>query len=177
MYKRQWSENVSRETIPNCWRHSKILPDSWTAQVADEQAVTQATVVEQLQEVLQAWSERSGDRISDNEFISADQFVELDGEAQTEEGFSDAQIVQMVSTQDVDTPEEDDDKPDPVAVMNTTHDQAMSHALKLKEYMLNYSNMYGMDVCNQIDEVCRNINIQTLQKKKQVHITTAWSRM
>ena len=61
--------------------------------------------------------------------------------------------------------------------MSTTHDQAMSHALKLKEYMLHYSNMYGMDVCYQIDEVCRKINIQTLQKKKHVDITTAWSRM
>ena len=26
-------------------------------------------------------------------------------------------------------------------------------------------------------EVCRKINIQTLQKKKQVDITTAWSRL
>ena len=64
----------------------------------------------------------------------------------------------MVSTQDVDTPEEDDDEPDRVAVMNPTYDHAMSHALKLKEYMLHYPNMYGMDVCNQIDEVCRMIN-------------------
>ena len=52
----------------------------------------------------------------------------------------------MVSTQDVDTPEEDDDEPDRVAVMNTTHDQAMSHALKLKEYMLHYADLYGMNV-------------------------------
>ena len=37
--------------------------------------------------------------------------------------------------------------------------------------------VYGMDVCSQIDEVCRKINIQTLQKKKEVDITTAWSRM
>ena len=37
--------------------------------------------------------------------------------------------------------------------------------------------VYGMDICNQIDEVCRKINIQTLQKKKEVDITTAWSRM
>ena len=43
--------------------------------------------------------------------------------------------------------------------------------------MLHHSNMHGKDVCNQIDKVCREINIQTLQKKKQVNITTAWSRM
>ena len=33
-----------------------------------------------------------------------------------------------------------------VALMNTTHDQAMSHALKLKEYMLHYADLYGMNV-------------------------------
>ena len=88
-------------------------------------------------------------------------------------------IYRQHGTQDVETPEPDDDEPEPepVAVMSTTHDQAMSHALKLKGYMLHYSNMYGMDVCSQIDEVCRKINIQTLQNKKQVDITTAWSRM
>ena len=89
---------MSRETIRNYWRHSKILPDSWTAQDADEQALAQATAVEQLQEELQTLSERAGARIRDSELVSADQFVELDGEAHTEEGLSDAQIVQMVNT-------------------------------------------------------------------------------
>ena len=74
------------------------VPDSWTAQDADEQAPAQATAVEQLQEELQTLSDRAGARIRDSEFVSADQFVELDGEAQTEKDLRDALIVQMVST-------------------------------------------------------------------------------
>ena len=150
---RAWTKDVSRETNHNCWCQSKIMPGSWSAHNAVQQAVAQVTAVEQLQEELTTLSERAGDRIADSEFVSAVQFFELDGEAQTEEGLSDAQIVQMVSTQDVDTPEVDDDQPEPVVVMNTTIDQAMAHALKLKERMLHHSNLYGMDVCYQIDEV------------------------
>ena len=74
---RACAEDVSRETVHNCWCHSKILPDSWTAQDADEQALAQATAVEQLQEELQTLSERAGDRIRDNEFVSADQLLSL----------------------------------------------------------------------------------------------------
>ena len=34
-----------------------------------------------------------------------------------------------------------------------------------------------MDVCYQIGEMYRKINILTLQKKKPVDVATAWSRM
>ena len=57
------------------------------------------------------------------QFVSADQFVDLNGEAQTEEGLRDAHIVEMVRKQDEDTPEgdEDDDEPEPSCCTHEHH--------------------------------------------------------
>ena len=44
--------------------------------------------------------------------------------------------------------------------------------------MLHYSNFYCMDGCYQIDDMSRKINVQMLQRKKQIDTdATAWRRM
>ena len=92
-----------------------------------------------------------------------------------EEAVRDEEFVTMVSTQDNDLLDSDDnDDVQPVPIQIITHDQAMVHPLDLKDYILQNSGVHGMALCHQLDECCRQINRPASHSKKHVGTSTAF---
>lgn len=164
-----WTEDVTQTTIRNCWRHSCITPDTWY--VPEAELEQELDPVQQLQGEIVALSQHENSMIAEgDEFIGADTFVELSGEAQTEEELSDEQILQMVSVVPCSAQESDSDIDAPV--MNITYNEAMVHAERLREFTLHYADDFGINVSHQLEQFCRKLGNMRLTKSKQTQVTS-----
>jgi hypothetical protein len=166
---RAWTQDVTRDTIKNCWRHANIAPAAWFAEeVAD---VDQDIAVVQLQAELDELARSAQGRWDESDgVIAAENFVELDGERVVDDSLDDARIITMVTTQGTEEPDSDEGgNPLPVPI---SHGDAMSSVQKLKEYVMQHAETFGVSLCHMLDDVEREISGLTIQSKLQADIRT-----
>jgi hypothetical protein len=142
---RAWTQDVTHDTIINCWRHANIAPAAWFAEeVAD---VDEDVAVVQLQVELDELARSAQGRWDESDgVIAAENFVELDGERGVHDLLDDAQIITMVSTQGTEEPDSDEGgDPLPMPISNS---DAMSSVQKLDEYVMQHAETFGVSLCH-----------------------------
>jgi hypothetical protein len=164
---RAWTQDVTRDTIINCWRHANIVPAAWCAEeVAD---VDEDVAVVQLQAELDELAHSAQGRWDESDgAIAAENVVELDGEREVHDLLDDAQIITMVTTQGTEEPDSDEGG-DPLP-MPISHGDAMSSVQKLKEYVMQHPEAFGVSLCHLLDDVERKFYSLTMKSRSQADI-------
>jgi hypothetical protein len=179
---RAWKENVTAQTIKNCWRKSGLLPDSVLNPPAaadaagmqlqnDDEAVdaeAQLAADPALQELtaaiqhLQALAVQRGLLPEGQELASAEDFVELEGESEVFEELADDEIVALVQSRDVDKPDSDEDELDEPLVSSVSMMQAVSYAEQLESFAFANPDMFNVEQMLLLGNIRRD-----LQQKRQ----------
>jgi hypothetical protein len=164
-----WTQDATRETIRNCWRHANIAPVAWF--VEEGQDVHEDVAVVQLQDELNKLARSAPERRSEGDgVIAAENFVELDGEQEVGDSLDDTRIISLVTTQGTEEPDSDE-RGDPLP-MPISHSDAMSCVETLKEYVMQHAETFGVALCQELDDVQRKIAGLTFIRKTQANTRT-----
>jgi hypothetical protein len=199
-----WMQDVSQDTIANCWRHAGILPDAWVQSVPaqdgaalhvhgysstedDSMPIAQIGAEQAEQSCAQAELQAALDELSTvvhnrallaqgDVLLDAAQFMSLDGETEVIAEMSDAEIVQFVTTDGTNQADSDEGEEDDFQGAVITGQQAIEQAQNVHDYMLCYPDEFDVSVVRSMESVTQQLARSIVRNRTQSTLQQLWQR-
>jgi DDE superfamily endonuclease len=166
--KEAWEVHVTSTTIRNCWRKSGLVNMDAAEAVAEQAAVQNLSgAMNALQQVVH----EQGMLPSEEAFVTAEEYINLDGEEEGVHEFaSEEELLQLVLQQGADQADSDEDENDEVVMCRTSDQQALQRAIELESYASDHPEMFSTGQIATLVQIRRKLEHQQLLGKRQTRI-------